>query len=41
MNKIEKLGIDPEMLLSQAKDLYDKFGDQILAEPENALKEVA
>ena len=41
MKKIEKLGIDPEMLLSQAKDLYDKFGDSILEEPEKAIKEAA
>lgn len=30
MLKIKKLGLDPNMLLDQAADLYDKFGDELL-----------
>lgn len=41
MKKIETLGIDPELLLNQAKDLYDKFGDGILEDPEGAIKDAA
>ena len=41
MQKIETLGIDPELLLNQAKDLYDKFGDGILEDPEGAIKDAA
>ncbi|MDD3659963.1 MAG: DUF1002 domain-containing protein [Lachnospiraceae bacterium] len=41
MKKIETLGIDPELLLSQAKDLYDKFGDGLLEDPESAIKDAA
>lgn len=30
MMKIKKLGLDPNMLLDQAADLYDQFGDELL-----------
>lgn len=30
MLKIKKLGLDPNMLLDQAADLYNKFGDELL-----------
>lgn len=30
MMKIKELGLDPNMLLDQAADLYDKFGDELL-----------
>lgn len=30
MLKIKKLGLDPNMLLDQAADLYSKFGDELL-----------
>lgn len=37
MKKIAKLDIDPKKLLEQAGDLYDKYGDTVLAEAKNAL----
>ncbi|MCR5654415.1 MAG: DUF1002 domain-containing protein [Lachnospiraceae bacterium] len=39
MMKIKKLGLDPNMLLDQAADLYDQFGDELLvkAQDENFL----
>lgn len=30
MMKVNKLGLDPNVLLDQAADLYDKFGDELL-----------
>ena len=30
MMKVNELGLDPNVLLDQAKDLYDKFGDELL-----------
>ena len=32
MKKIETLGIDPELLLNQAKDLYDKLNNSGILE---------
>ena len=37
MKKIAKLDIDPKKLLEQAGDLYNKYGDTVLAEAKNAL----
>ena len=36
MDKINKLGLDPETLLNQAKDLYAKYGNDLLENPERA-----
>ena len=38
MNKIKELGLDPEKLLNQAKDLYDRFGDELLNNAEEVIK---
>lgn len=38
MNKINELGLDPEMLLNQAKDLYDKYGNDLFENPDQAIK---
>ena len=35
MMKIKKLGLDPNMLLDQAADLYDKFGDELLVKAQD------
>lgn len=40
MKKIDKLGLDPNVLLDQAKDLYDKFGDDLLNQADKALGEI-
>ena len=40
MNKIYALGLDPEVLLDQAKDLYDKFGDSLITNPDQAFTEI-
>lgn len=39
MHKIKELGLDPEKLLDQAKDLYAKFGDELVNNAEMAVKE--
>ena len=39
MHKIKELGLDPEQLLEQAKDLYKQFGDDLLNNAEAAVKE--
>lgn len=39
MHKIKELGLDPEMLLNQAKDLYNKFGDELINNAEEAVKQ--
>jgi len=39
MHKIKELGLDPEKLLDQAKDLYNKFGDELMNNAEQAVKE--
>lgn len=38
MNKIKELGLDPNDLLSQAQDLYSKFGDDLFTNAENVIK---
>lgn len=38
MHKIEELGLDPEQLLDQAKDLYAKFGDELINNAEEVIK---
>lgn len=35
MLKIKKLGLDPNVLLDQATDLYDQFGDELLTKAQN------
>ena len=37
MGKISSLDIDPKKLIEQAGDLYDKYGDSILAEAKDAI----
>ncbi|MBQ3538174.1 MAG: DUF1002 domain-containing protein, partial [Clostridia bacterium] len=39
MHKIKELGLDPEKLLDQAKDLYNKFGDELIGNAEQAVKQ--
>lgn len=39
MNKIRELGLDPEKLLDQAKDLYSKYGDELLNNAQEAVKQ--
>jgi len=39
MHKIKELGLDPEKLLDQAKDLYQKFGDELINNAEEAVKQ--
>lgn len=38
MHKIKELGLDPEKLLDQAKDLYEKFGDELINNAEEVIK---
>lgn len=38
MHKIKELGLDPEKLLDQAKDLYNRFGDELINNAEEAIK---
>ena len=38
MHKIKELGLDPEKLLDQAKDLYAKFGDELINNTEEVIK---
>ena len=38
MQKIKELGLDPEKLLDQAKDLYNKFGDELINNAEEVIK---
>lgn len=38
MHKIKELGLDPEKLLDQAKDLYNKFGDELINNAEEVIK---
>ena len=38
MEKIDKLGLDPEKLLDQAKDLYEKFGEEVVDKATDAVK---
>lgn len=39
MHKIKDLGLDPEKLLDRAKDMYIKFGDELVDSAETAVKE--
>lgn len=39
MNKIKELGLDPEKLLDQAKDLYEQFGDELINNAEEVIKQ--
>ncbi|MGL5258967.1 MAG: DUF1002 domain-containing protein [Lachnospiraceae bacterium] len=39
MEKIKKLGLDPEVLLDQASDLYEKYGTEIFENVETAIKD--
>jgi uncharacterized protein YpuA (DUF1002 family) len=39
MDKIRTLGLDPEVLLNQAQDLYQKFGDDIVNHTKDIIKE--
>lgn len=39
MHKIKELGLDPEKLLDQAKELYHKFGDELIGNAEQAVKQ--
>ena len=39
MHKIKTLGLDPEMLLNQAQDLYKKFGNDIVTNTEEVIKQ--
>lgn len=39
MNKIKELGLDPEKLLDQAKDLYEQFGDELIDNAQEAIKQ--
>ena len=38
MHMIKELGLDPEKLLDQAKDLYAKFGDELINNAEEVIK---
>jgi len=38
MQKIKELGLDPEKLLEQAKDLYNRFGDELINNAQEAVK---
>ncbi len=38
MHKIKELGLDQEKLLDQAKDLYEKFGDELIDNAEEVIK---
>ena len=38
MHKIKELGLDPEKLLDQAKDLYAKYGDELINNAEEVIK---
>lgn len=38
MHKIKELGLDPEKLLNQAKDLYEQFGDELIKNAEEVIK---
>lgn len=38
MHKIKELGLDPEKLLDQAKDLYAKFGDELINNAQEVIK---
>lgn len=38
MKKIKELGLDPEKLLDQAKDLYSQYGDELLNNAQEAVK---
>ncbi len=39
MQKIKKLGLDPEALLNQAQDLYKKFGNDVVNHTEDIIKQ--
>ena len=39
MHRIKDLGLDPEKLLDRAKDMYTKFGDELVDNAETAVKE--
>jgi len=39
MHKIKELGLDPEKLLEQTKELYHKFGDELVSNAEEAVKQ--
>ncbi len=39
MQKIKELGLDPEALLTQAQDLYKKFGDERISNTEEVVKQ--
>jgi len=38
MNKIKELGLDPEKLLDQAKDLYSQYGDELINNASESIK---
>lgn len=38
MNKIKELGLDPEKLLDQAKDLYSQYGDALIDNASEKIK---
>lgn len=38
MHKIKELGLDPEKLLDQAKGLYEQFGDELINNAEEVIK---
>ena len=39
MHKIKDLGLDPEKLLDRAKEMYTRFGDELVENAETAVKE--
>lgn len=39
MQKIKELGLDPEALLTQAQDLYKKFGNELISNTEEVVKQ--
>ena len=38
MNKIKKLGLDPEKMLDQAKGLYSQYGDELIDNASESIK---
>lgn len=38
MKKIKELGLDPEKLLDQAKDLYSQYGDELINNASESIK---
>ena len=39
MHKIKALGLDPQVLLTQAQDLYKKFGNDMVNHTEEIIKQ--